>query len=97
METKTKKIMTVVMATVLSTGIAAVSTQAVAKSKCPVEKCYGIAKKLKNECGTPKHACAAQAKTNNDPNDWIMVMKGNCDMITGGSLTPPKGAAPAKK
>lgn len=92
METKTKKIVNVVVATALSVGVAAVSTHAMAKPKCPVEKCYGITKKAKNECGTPKHACAGQAEFNNDPNDWIMVMKGNCDMIVGGSLTPPKGA-----
>ena len=97
MEAKTKKIVNAVIATALSVGVATISTQVIAKSKCPVEKCYGIAKKLKNECGTPKHACAGQASTNNDPNDWIMVMKGNCDMIVGGSLTAPKGTAPVKK
>lgn len=97
MDQKTKKIMTAIMTTALSVGIATASTQAAAQSKCPVEKCYGIAKKMKNECGTSKHACAGQAKTNNDPNDWIMVMKGNCNMIMNGSLTPPEGSAPAKK
>ena len=88
---ETKKIVNALVITALTVGVAAVSTQAVAKCKAPTtEKCYGIAKKAKNECGTAKHACAGQAKTNNDPNDWIMVMKGNCGLITGGSLTPPK-------
>lgn len=94
---ETKKIVNALVATALCVGVTSVSTQAMAKSTCPVEKCYGIAKKLKNECGTAKHACAGQAKTKNDPNDWIMVMKGNCDLIQGGSLTPPKDAMPAKK
>lgn len=100
MEKNAKKIAKVAMAAALCVGVATASTQVAAKCKCPTpktEKCYGITKKGKNECGTPKHACAAQAKTNNDPNDWIMVMKGNCDMIMHGSLTPPKGSAPAKK
>lgn len=96
MEVVTKKMMNAVVATALTIGVASVSTHALAKSNCPVEKCYGIAKKLKNECGTPRHACAAQAKTDRDPNDWIMVMKGNCNLIAGGSLTPP-GAATTKK
>jgi uncharacterized membrane protein len=96
---RTKKIMTAIVTTALCAGVAGLSTQAAAKSTTATEKCYGITKKMKNECGTPKHACAGLAKTNNDPNDWIYVMKGNCDMIMHGSLTPPKQATttPAKK
>ena len=92
-----KKIAKVVVATVMGVGIAAVSTQIMAaKSNCAVEKCYGIAKKAKNDCGTSKHACAAQSTINSEKTDWIFVMKGNCDRIVGGSLTPPKVKA-AKK
>lgn len=96
---KKKKILNAIVVGAVSVGVAAASTQALAKSKCPVEKCYGIVKKMKNECGTPKHACAAQAKTNNDPNEWIYVMKGNCKMIAGGHLHAPKSiiVAPVKK
>ena len=83
-----RKITQVLAVAVLSVGVASIATQAVAKSNCPVEKCYGIAKKAKNDCGTSKHACAAQAKTDNDKNDWMYVMKGNCDRIVGGSLKP---------
>lgn len=97
METKTKKIVNTVMATAFSVGVAAVSTHAIAKSNCPVEKCYGIVKKGKNDCGTPKHACAAQAATNGSKSEWIYVMKGNCESIVGGSLTPPKAAAAKTK
>ncbi|OGT43749.1 MAG: hypothetical protein A3F13_08410 [Gammaproteobacteria bacterium RIFCSPHIGHO2_12_FULL_40_19] len=96
MEESTKKIANVVIATVLSIGVAAISTQAVAKSKCPVEKCYGIAKKAKNDCGTPKHACAAQSKSDGEKNDWMFVMKGNCDRIVGGSLKPSADSTPEK-
>ena len=86
METKAKKIMGTVVVTALTMGVAVASAHAAAKPGCAVEKCYVIAKKAKNDCGTAKHACAGQAKTNNDPSDWIMVMKGNCNAITGGSL-----------
>ena len=87
---KQGKVTQVVMVAALSAGIAGVATHADAKSKCPVEKCYGIVKKAKNDCGTPKHACAAQAKSNGNPSEWMFVMKGNCERIVGGSLTPAK-------
>ena len=94
---RSQKVTRAVMAAALGVTVAGVMTQADAQSKCPVEKCYGIVKKAKNDCGTPKHACAAQSKKNSDPSEWMFVMKGNCDRIVGGSLTPPgAGTASAK-
>jgi uncharacterized membrane protein len=89
MSDKTKKITTTVMATVIGASIAAASTGAIASSTNKnVEKCYGIAKAGKNDCGTAAHACAGQSKTDRDPSEWMFVMKGNCDKIAGGSLKP---------
>lgn len=56
----------------------------------PKERCFGIAKKGKNECGTNKHACANQAASNNEACEWIYVLKGNCERITGGQVDEPK-------
>lgn len=84
-----KAVTKALMVAALGATVAGVMTQADAKSKCPVEKCFGIVKKAKNDCGTPKHACAAQSKKNADPSEWMFVMKGNCERIVGGSLTPP--------
>ena len=54
------------------------------------EKCYGVAKGGQNDCGTAKHACAAQgAKTDNDPTEWKYVAKGTCDKM-GGKMAAPK-------
>lgn len=54
------------------------------------EKCYGVAKAGQNDCGTAKHACAAQgAKTDKDPNEWKYVNKGECEKM-GGKSAPPK-------
>jgi uncharacterized membrane protein len=53
------------------------------------EKCYGVAKAGKNDCGTATHSCAGQAKTDNDPAEWKKVPKGTCAQM-GGSTTPPK-------
>lgn len=77
-----------VLVTALSLGALSVAAHGIAKSNCPVEKCYGIVKKGKNDCGTPKHACAAQGTQSASKGEWMYVMKGNCDRIVGGSLKP---------
>ena len=82
----------VIMATTLAMGAAGITTHAMAassKAKCPVEACYGIAKKGKNDCGTAKHACAAQSVKDGQRSEWIFVMKGTCQNIVGGLLTAP--------
>jgi uncharacterized membrane protein len=54
------------------------------------EKCYGVAKSGQNDCGTAKHACAAQgAKKDNDPTEWKYVAKGTCEKM-GGKMAAPK-------
>ena len=54
------------------------------------EKCYGVAKAGQNDCGTAKHACAAQgAKKDNDPTEWKYVAKGTCEKM-GGKMMAPK-------
>ena len=53
------------------------------------ERCYGIARKGLNDCGTHLHACGGQASRDNDPAEWILVPKGTCLRIVGGRLRPP--------
>jgi uncharacterized membrane protein len=55
------------------------------------EKCYGIAKSGQNDCGTAKHTCAGQAKSNNDPSDWKYVPAGTCEKLGGKPNAPEKG------
>ena len=57
-----------------------------------VEKCFGIAKAGKNDCAGNKsaHACASHASQSGDPLDWVVVPKGTCDKIAGGSLKAAK-------
>ena len=54
------------------------------------EKCYGIVKAGKNDCGDAhgKHSCMGQASKDADGGDWIALPKGACDRITGGSTKP---------
>ena len=54
-----------------------------------MEKCFGVAKAGKNDCGSNKtaHSCAGQSKMDNDPNDFKFVKKGTCAQL-GGTMTP---------
>lgn len=55
----------------------------------PHEKCYGIAKSGKNDCGFANHDCGQTVTSDGDPAAWIYVPQGTCLKITGGSLKPP--------
>jgi uncharacterized membrane protein len=60
-----------------------------AAPKTGQEKCYGVAKAGQNDCGTAKHACAAQgAKVDKDPSEWKYVAKGTCEQMGGKSMAP---------
>lgn len=77
-------------------GVIAVgATTAVAHDPKPSEgqdKCYGVAKKGQNDCGTSTHACAGLAAKDNLPDEWKFVPKGTCEKI-GGKTKPPKPGA----
>ena len=47
------------------------------------EKCYGVAKAGKNDCATASHSCAGQAAKDNDPAEWKLVPKGQCEKMGG--------------
>jgi len=50
------------------------------------ERCYGIVKAGKNDCGTATHACAGRATADAQPDEWKMVTAGTCEKIHRGSL-----------
>ena len=51
------------------------------------EKCYGVAARRSNDCGTASHSCAGQSAKAKDAASWIYVPTGTCKKIDGGSLT----------
>jgi uncharacterized membrane protein len=55
---------------VLALGLAGATDNAMA-AKAGMEKCQGIAKAGKNDCGTSKHVCAGQSKKDGDPEEWV--------------------------
>jgi len=58
------------------------------------EKCAGVSKAGKNDCGSfdGKHKCAGQAEHDNLDNEWVYVPEGTCTKI-GGMV---KATKPAK-
>lgn len=69
---------------VLALGLAANIETAEAGGK---EKCYGVVKAGKNDCGskTNGHSCAGQAKVDGDPNEWVYVPEGLCAKLANGA------------
>ncbi len=69
------------------------ASQAAAKDKPAMEKCYGVAKAAHNDCAAgPGTTCAGTSTRDYQGNAWKLVAKGTCAKITtpkgAGSLTP---------
>ncbi len=52
------------------------------------EKCYGVVKAGQNDCGNKSgtHSCAGHATVDGDPGEWLLLPKGTCEKLVGGSL-----------
>ena len=74
------------IASVLAVGAIALSNAAVAADKPVMEKCAGVAKAGKNDCGTSKSSCAGTSKTDGDKDAWLYLPKGTCEKVIGGKL-----------
>jgi uncharacterized membrane protein len=77
----------------ITIGLATSAGQALA-AKADNEKCAGIVKAGKNDCGTSKTSCAGTAKADRDPEVWIYVPKGTCERIAGGTIVTSEMARP---
>ncbi|NQY65256.1 MAG: DUF2282 domain-containing protein, partial [Alteromonadaceae bacterium] len=92
-----RKIVTTTITSILALGVLASSTaNAVPTQPSAWEKCAGIAKAGKNDCGAfdGSHSCVGQATGDNSDNEWVYVPQGTCEKITGGVV---KAVKPAKK
>lgn len=88
-------------ASLVALGLSATPPAAFA-AKGDMEKCAGITKAGKNDCGTSKSACAGTATADRDAEAWIFVPTGTCSKIAGGTVTDKAenvhgGAAGMKK
>ncbi len=87
----TQHLVLAAVAAALALG-AAPAAQAQAK-----EKCYGIAKAGQNDCAnlSGTHSCAGQSTTENAPEEWKYVPKGQCKAMKG--LSADEAKAKMKK
>jgi uncharacterized membrane protein len=53
-------------------------------------KCFGVAKAHHNGCKGNNHGCAGEAKTDNDPNEWMMVDNAEACTKMGGKMEAAK-------
>ena len=85
MTTKQKFLAAASVVALTAAGFSANDAEAAKK-----EKCYGVVKAGKNDCGnaTGTHSCAGLAKTDADPNEWVLLPEGTCEKLVGGSLVP---------
>ena len=56
------------------------------------EKCYGVAAAHQNDCQTASNSCAGSSEKDRQADAFIVLPKGLCTKIAGGTTT-----APAKK
>lgn len=65
------------------------------------EKCYGVVKAGKNDCGAKdgSHSCAGQASLDGHGGEFIALPKGVCEKLVGGTAEPSdkQGAQPDAK
>ncbi|MBA2352981.1 MAG: DUF2282 domain-containing protein [Betaproteobacteria bacterium] len=84
------------IASLLALGVVGNAGHAVA-AKGDNEKCAGIVKAGKNDCGTSYSSCAGSAKVDNDKEAWVYLPKGTCEKIVGASITTSAHAKPGGK
>ncbi len=80
---KTKALVNGALLSVIAMGLSLGSVEAFAEKP---EKCQGIVKASKNDCGNGKHSCAGQATEDGAADEWIYVPAGTCERIVGGTV-----------
>lgn len=75
----------------LASAVALGASAPALAAKGGMEKCAGIVKAGKNDCGTAKSSCAGTSTRDNDPDAWIYVPAGTCEKIVGGKVVGRKG------
>ena len=87
------RIINTAFASLVALGLSTAGSQALA-AKGDTEKCAGIVKAGKNDCGTSKSACAGTIKMDNDAEAWVALPKGTCERIAGAHVITASWAKP---
>ncbi|MHB1333082.1 MAG: BufA1 family periplasmic bufferin-type metallophore [Sulfuriferula sp.] len=78
------------VASLLAFGSMAIAAPAVAADAAKMEQCYGIAKAGKNDCAGGKgsaNTCAGTAKKDSQKDSFVLLPKGTCAKIVGGTTS----------
>ena len=84
-----KNFLTAAAVGLVALGGATVANNADAADK---EKCYGVVKAGANDCASASgsHSCAGYAKEDASWEEFVVVPKGLCERLAGGSTSPKK-------
>jgi uncharacterized membrane protein len=74
-------------------ALALTGTAQAAEKKTDGEKCYGVVKAGKNDCKTLSSACAGHSTDDGQKDAFLVLPKGTCERLVGGSLEAPEGKA----
>lgn len=85
-----KQLIAATLGAILAVGVTSETLACHNAAPKGLEKCYGIAKAGKNDCGTSQYACSGNSKVDGEKIGWIMVPKGTCNKIVNGSTKEPK-------
>ncbi len=80
---KSKTLINTAVSSLIALGVAGAAAPAYGAE---MEKCYGVVKAGKNDCAGPGHTCQGQAKTDGDPNEFILLPAGTCERLANGEV-----------
>lgn len=69
----------------IALGALSLSTAVLADEK---EKCYGVSKAGMNDCQTANSSCAGTSTADDQGDAFVVVPKGLCAKLTGGTMEP---------
>jgi len=72
----------------MTVAVAGFTSSVQADDATAKEKCYSVVKAGKNDCKSGTHKCTGHATK--DGEGFVMVPKGLCEKLVGGSLSPTK-------
>lgn len=78
-------------------AVLALGSMAVYGHDVETEKCAGVIKAGKNDCGSSIGGCHGSIHTDRHPESWIEVPKGTCEKIVGAYVTSSPYAIPGGK
>ncbi len=80
-----KAIITTAISGALALGALTMAQTAVADDD--KEKCYGVSKAGHNDCQTANSSCAGTSTADGQADAFVVLPKGMCERLVGGSLT----------